>query len=104
MNCLIYFSNDREHVATCQGSSSVTTNTTHALHRVYNTRSHMICGHVYTLSYVSRYRPTSHFNPIANHNTSACGVRITMDDIHLWCSARHKRHNPQGVLIDSYNE
>jgi len=29
----MYLSNDREHVATCQGNSSIPTNATHPLHR-----------------------------------------------------------------------
>ena len=31
--------------------------------------------------YESRCRPSSHINPVTNHNTSACGVRVTKDDV-----------------------
>ena len=80
MNFLImYLSNEGEHAAACQGNSSIPTNATHLL-------PSLLC------LYKSRCRPSSHFNPITDHNTSvvACALPRLAWKVH---SARHKRLN-----------
>jgi hypothetical protein len=79
---IIYLSNDIEHVAACQGQSTIPTHATHPFHR----------GHVYTNLAVAPLLITIKTPTTTPQRVGFALPRMTWQ-VHSLCSASHKRLN-----------
>jgi hypothetical protein len=93
-----YLSNDREHVARCQGISSVPKNPT------------LPFLHVQVYNYLAIDPHPSKPSPPPTNSLVVCALRRMACHVHSWCYARHKRlnlwitaHSSKGIPCMSNN-